>query len=157
MDSVRDRGDLVTDSHPCKQATAHLAVQLGDSVGSAGYTQDEGSHVEMAVISRVVSQCHEILDRHAPSVGPRLEIGLDQIAVEAVDPRRHRVCVVNTRPGRIRSMAVGMSPPSITPVDQLQGDETGVSLIEVVYRGDPPDRSQARAPPTPSTISWSSR
>ena len=61
MHPVGDRCDLVPDPHPGEEATAHLAMQLGDPVGVTCQTKGEGCHVEVAVVARILSQHQELL------------------------------------------------------------------------------------------------
>ena len=142
MHTVGDRGDLVADPHPGEETAAHLAVQLGDPVGPTGQTQGERGHIEVTVVAGVLSQGQEFLDRCAPPLRPGLEVGDHQIAVEAVDTRRHRGVGREHQPGTNPSDG-GIDVPTVDhPVDQLEGDEAGVTLVEMMHWGQPPQRGQ---------------
>ena len=107
----------------------------------------------MAVVARVLSQRQELLYPGRPPLGPGLEVGDHQIAVEAIDTGRHRG-VGREHQTRADPSEGGIDIASLDhPVDQLQRDESGMALVQMMYRGQHPSEARARAPPTPSTIS----
>ena len=149
MHPVGDRRDLVPDPHPGEEATAYLAVQLGDPVGVTRQTKDEGGHVEVAVVARVLSQGEEFLYRGGPPLGPGLEIGDHQIAVEAIDTRRYR-SVGGEHQAGADPCDGGIDIPALDhPVDQLERNEAGMALVQMIHRGQPPHRGKSPGPTDP--------